>query len=253
MFKNVVIAMMVLGTLAVASCSGGAGAPLDEMNTQNVGTSQADQDLSSSIQWEAQVGEEPGIPEKVSSDFNFDPILDWDLIWEAMHNPVVSGDNEIDLGHYMGHSAGSSYGSQILGWLPGFPPSPIYGMGLFLPTPEGGSGNSYATFGLSGIPVNQQLKRVSLKGYGHGVYVGVSDFSNNSYRWFGPVGLDSGEAVEINLPLMDSRNSDGKTYITILANHQSPTVTAMNVGIGDKFEIQIPDVQIDFPISPIYW
>jgi hypothetical protein len=250
MYKNAVVVMMILGLMAVASCSGGAAPSLDSepQNTSTVQTPapQADEDLTSSTQWTPLVTDKPIIPSKDASwDLPEFPEIDWDSIWDSMHQDVQHGDNELDLSAYMSHSDNAQYYNVLVGVTPDLPPTLIYNdFDVF-----GSTENSLAhmTYGMKNFPAGEELKQITIEGSGIGVYVGIADYNNHNYRWFGKYDLGGGP-VTIDLPLMDSVNNDGKAYLVFASyNGEQPVIQKVTYKVGDQLPIgpwEVPDFEV---------
>ncbi len=260
MFKNAVIVMMVLGTLAVASCSGGAGAPLNEMDTDNVSAIQTpapvadtqDDDQLSSIEWQG-VSDSPLLPRDASfwgEWFDWNPDLpDWGDIFDAMHNEVAHGENIIATNGYMGTGGGAAYELGVVDYVfNGFILEPVMGYSLNLDsTPEQ---PAFATFGLKGFPAGERITGVEVEGSGNDLWIGVAGYGNkDAYRWFGPYNLDEGKGT-LEMPFLDSTNDNNYGYITLLsAGGDSISIEKLTVMVGEQ--TLVPDIDWDFDIDPI--
>ncbi|MCC7478414.1 hypothetical protein IT575_08115 [bacterium] len=260
MFKNAVIVMMVLGTLAVASCSGGAGAPIDEMNAGNAATTQAQPEAQtsqdqngqySSVQWQAQV-DSPLLPRDASFWADLFPdfdLPDWGDIFDAMHSAVAHGENDIPTDAFMAGSNGARYEMTAVDWSDGGGfPLPVMGYGLVLESTA--EQPAFATFGLKEFPAGERIKSVEVSGWGEDLWIGVAGYgSKDAYRWFGPYNLGEGDAT-LTLPYMDSTNDSNYGYVTLLsAGGDYVTVSSLKVNVGPQ--TLTPDIDFDFEIDPI--
>ena len=255
MFKNAVIVMMVIAGLALASCSGGAGAPLDELNnTDNVSETQSlphaqDGELSS-IEWTAAELDAPVMP-RDASDWQdlFDPGVILDELFEAMHYTVGHGENDVPVDNYMGFGGGASYAQILIGFeWDGFNPVPVYGYALTLASTE--DVPAFASFGFKGFPAGERLTGVEVSGSAGEIFIGVAGYGNkDAYRWFGPYDLTEGTA-SLELPFMDSTNDSNHGYVTLLT-HGGNTAIIEDVKVFVGEQTLVPDIDFDFDVDII--
>lgn len=166
-------------------------------------------------------------------------IIDWDAWWESLHIAVTGGENDLPLDEYMMASSNVSEQLVITGYEEVFPGIiiPILGPGLKLAAGE--NEMAYAMFGLKDVPAGQNIVNVHLAGTltpgsgdEHGVYIGISNYNTDAYKWYGPVDLSGGEA-------------DQSTYFLNCANEAAHAYLVIAVWDGDEFVMSDLDVTID--------
>lgn len=179
------------------------------------------------------------------------PVFDFDAWWESQHIDVVSGENAIPLDSPIMYSDNVTAVPMITGW---------HDVGLGILVPEIGTGldmlsapgeMSYAMFGLKGIPDGEDVVNVQLQGQlapgagdTHGVYIGIGNYDENSFRWYGPYDLASGEK-ELSFYNIDTTNSSGHAYVTLAVwGGDELELSNLDITIDTMIHFEIPDFEI---------
>jgi hypothetical protein len=116
---------------------------------------------------------------------------------------------------------------------------------------------AYATFGFQDIPAGEHIKQVRAVGYGsygdhdgNGLYIGMGNMAEGSYKWYGPYGPSEDEYI-VKTWGMDTSNDDNRGYVTFAVyNGDSFTITGLEVTVGEHelffpwAELIIPEMQL---------
>lgn len=257
MYKNAVTLMIILAGLALASCSGGLGAPAGELDNLNaaapVAPQATDSEIKNSEQGSSPVGNSaelagPVLPHS-SSFWGFEPGDDihwWDL-FENMHQNVSHGENVLDQHEHMMHGGPVFEYQQVIGWDNSTPPNSEPIMGNCIGLESTVSEPAFATFGLRGFPAGEELTKIHLGGSSEGMlWIGVGGFgSKAAYRWFGPYNLNEAN-VDLTLPYLDSVNDSGYGYITLLTQGgEAAWLNNFTVTVGEQVILPVPDFEFE--------
>lgn len=259
-FKHSVLILIAL-SLAALSASCGGGAPLapeapagqaasSTVNSQPSQLPLPDGESSSGIAWDGTLvsTEDSPVLYRSASDW-FDSIdwggfgdLDWPAIWNAMHQPLADGDNSLDVRAGISRSSNATDDGIFNGFLPGPLGElyPDYVYGVLLTSAPGQM--SYITYGLRDVPAFEDVLSVSVDAYGgflgddnqHGLYIGVSDYYNGRWQWYGPFKADA--LQDINIVRTPMFNTDGYGYITLACSE------------GDSYGIRGVSVKVGSPL-----
>jgi predicted small lipoprotein YifL len=243
--KNLIWMVLCLAALAaLTGCQ--SGSPLD-LNDEALNDSQNVGEAPEPI-----VNPEPVLPKEAAEYKQVDPghaKLIEDVLFDLRHIPLESGDNnDIDQGAYMYQSDNvteeevqvgthieiDEYGNM---WVVG-----EYNTDVILKSTTGEM--SYVTYGFKNIPEGEEIIKVTVRGtmntqmfnpFG-GLYIGVSDYDNGNFRWFGPLGTEC--EYELNLWNIDTTNSKQRAYVTLAVyNGDHYTVQDIDVRVGKQLII----------------
>ncbi len=230
--------------LSIASCGGGAGSPLGDVEAANNNNNQL---LTDSQAPSVLVSQEmPSLREASAPNpgdyFEVDPIPDWfDSYFIALHDSLGSGDNVIDVTTPTYKSGNTTAESVITGWHidPWGDLIPEYGDALVLSSEP--LNMAYATFGFTDIPDGEEMLTITAHGYGNfgshegnGLYIGVGDMADGIYRWFGPYAPDASE-YKVSTMGMDTANSSGRGYVSfVVYNGDEFVLTDLEISVGER-------------------
>jgi hypothetical protein len=248
--KWVVSWCVVVAVLAAVSCSGTAVSPLG-------GDTEATSPESSFEGYAVSIGPivspVPPSPRAASEPEwgEFDDIIEpepspWlqELLFDAMHISLTSGENDVDHTDYLY----SSDNATVI-------PAPGDDHVELASTPDA---MSYVTYGFKDIPAGEEILRVEVAGTGtfgaeasSGLYIGLGDYRRGAIRWVGPYAAEDDWVV--NVWFMDNTNDHQRAYLTLaVSGGDAAEIEDLRVFVGgmpDVFrEPILEEVAIEVPL-----
>ena len=228
----IVTTIVALFALISASCEGASNVEPSREYSQSPSYEELAQ---------TKVSEEPSSLDRGASDwFDFD--FDWDfpyeILFDLLHIHVDSGNNTLALGTILEKNETS-----------GIVTIPT---GDALLVQSSASEMGFVKYGLKDIPDGEIIRGIRVNGYAgpdadSGLFIGVSDYGNGSYQWYGP--FTNGEDWEVYNAFMDTTNDEDKAYIVFATyGGDAALISEIQVQIDEPLSFEMPELVEEFEI-----